>query len=161
MQLPLWLLLGRVQCWALLLGAYNYSNMYKPGKQHANADMLSRLLLPQAPEHIPVPPETIHLMDTLNSSPVTAAHIKQWTTKDPMLSKVKDLVLRGHYGRRRRFLHTTGSGRNSQCKMDVYSCRHTTRRKRASDGAATLGTSWKLENERIGTFVRLVAWNRS
>ena len=90
---------ARVQRWALLLGVYNYSIMYKPGKQHANADMLSRLPLPQAPEHVPVPPETIHLMDTLNSSPATAAYIKQWTTKDPMLSKVKDLVLRGHYGK--------------------------------------------------------------
>ena len=38
-------------------------------------------------------------MDAVNSSPVTAAHIKQWTSKDPMLSKVKDLVLRGHYGK--------------------------------------------------------------
>ena len=90
---------ARVQRWALLLGAYNYTIRYKPGKLHANADMLSRLPLPQAPERVPVPPETIHLMDAVNSSPVTASHIKQWTSKDPMLSKVKDLVLRGHYGK--------------------------------------------------------------
>ena len=90
---------ARTQRWALLLGGYNYSIMYKPGEQHANTDMLSRLPLPQAPSNVPVPPETIFLMDSLNSSPITAAHIKQWTTKDPVLSKVKDLVLRGYHGK--------------------------------------------------------------
>ena len=33
-------------------------------------------------------------METLDSSPVTSAQIKPWTTKDPLLSKVKDLILR-------------------------------------------------------------------
>ena len=51
----------------------------------------------QAPSNVPVPPETTFPMDSLNSSPITAVHIKQWTTKDPVLSKVKDLVLRGHH----------------------------------------------------------------
>ena len=59
---------------------------------HANADILSRLPLPQAPERVPVPPETIHLMDAVNSSPVTAAHIKQWTMKDPILSKEESIA---------------------------------------------------------------------
>lgn len=89
---------ARIQRWALLLGGYDYTIIYKPGEQHANADLLSRLPLSQAPSNVPIPPETIHLLETLSSSPVTATHIRQWTMKDPVLAKVKDLVLRGsHY----------------------------------------------------------------
>ena len=47
---------------------------YSVRKEHTNADMPSWLPLPQAPEH---PSKTIHLMDTLNSSPVIAGHIAQ------------------------------------------------------------------------------------
>ena len=36
----------RVQRWAILLRAYEYNMVYKPGKDHANADALSRLPLP-------------------------------------------------------------------------------------------------------------------
>ena len=36
----------RVQRWAVLLRAYEYRIVYKPGKEHANADALSRLPLP-------------------------------------------------------------------------------------------------------------------
>ena len=34
---------ARLQHWALTLGAYNYTITYKPGSQHGNADLLSRL----------------------------------------------------------------------------------------------------------------------
>lgn len=40
----------RVQRWAVLLRAYAYTMGYKPGKDYANADALSRLLLPQTNE---------------------------------------------------------------------------------------------------------------
>lgn len=86
---------GRMQRWALLLSGYDYAISYKPGTQHSNADSLSRLPLPESPVSVPLPPETIHLMEQLDSSPVTSSQIKQWTEKDPLLSKVKDLVLRG------------------------------------------------------------------
>ena len=34
-------------------------------------------------------------MDTLQASPVNATQIKNWTTADPVLSRVRDLVLKG------------------------------------------------------------------
>ena len=88
---------ARIQRWALLLGGYDYTIEYKPGDQQANADSLSRLPLPDSPSYVPMPPETIHLMETLDSFPITLAQIKQWTRRDPLLSKVKDLLLRGQH----------------------------------------------------------------
>ena len=40
---------ARIQRWALTLAAYNYTIKYKPGKEHCNADALSRLPLPVTP----------------------------------------------------------------------------------------------------------------
>lgn len=44
---------ARIQRWALTLGAYDYSIAYKAGVAHANADMLSRLPLPDIPTAFP------------------------------------------------------------------------------------------------------------
>ena len=57
--------------------------------------MLSRLPLPETPAKVPVPGETILLLDMLNSLPVTSEQIKQWTSKDPVLSKVKIMIQQG------------------------------------------------------------------
>lgn len=57
--------------------------------------MLSRLLLPEKPAKVPVPGETILLLDMLNSLSFTSEHIRQWMTKDPALSKVKIMVQQG------------------------------------------------------------------
>ena len=35
------------------------------------------------------------LLDMLNSLPVTAEQIRQWTNNDPVLSRVQTLLLRG------------------------------------------------------------------
>ena len=86
---------ARIQRWAMALGAYDYSIAYKPGGQHANADLLSRLPLPDSPTNVPIPGETVLLMSALQSSPVTANQIRQWTTRDPLLAKVRDFILRG------------------------------------------------------------------
>ena len=86
---------ARIQRWALLLGGYDYSIAYKPGQQHANADMLSRLPSTGAPSDPPVPFETTHLLETLDSSPVTSSHVRHWTAKDPTLAKVRDSVVSG------------------------------------------------------------------
>ena len=86
---------ARLQRWALILGAYNYTISYKPGDQHSNADLLSRLPLPDSPTKTPPPADIILLMETLQASPVTAQHIRQWTDKDPLLSRVRTLVLHG------------------------------------------------------------------
>ena len=83
---------ARLQRWALILNAYDYTISYKPGDQNGNADSLSRLPLP---EHTPQPADIILLMETLQASPVTAHHIRWWTDKDPLLSRVRTLVLQG------------------------------------------------------------------
>ena len=59
-----------IQIWALTLTAYNYDIKYKPGKDISDADMLSRLPLPMFPAIVPLPGETIFLMNTLESTPV-------------------------------------------------------------------------------------------
>ena len=86
---------ARIQRWALTLSAYKYTITYKPGADHANADMLSRLPLSEVPSDVPLPGETILLMDTLQGSPVSATQIKRWTDWDPVLSSVRKMVLQG------------------------------------------------------------------
>eukprot|EP00731_Ephydatia_muelleri_P004047 Em0002g223a len=83
---------SRIQRWALTLSAYCYQIEFKPGSQQGNADALSRLPLDEAPKDVPVPGDTICLMEALDScGPVTAAVIKSWTDKDPVLSRVRNL----------------------------------------------------------------------
>ena len=86
---------ARIQRWSLTLSAYNYKIQYKPGALHNNADMLSRLPLPDSPTQIPTPGETILLFDILHSLPVTANHIRKWTSQDPTLSRVRTMILQG------------------------------------------------------------------
>jgi hypothetical protein len=49
---------ARIQRWALILSAYQYSIVYRTGKDNANADALSRLPLPETPVSTYVPPES-------------------------------------------------------------------------------------------------------
>ena len=86
---------ARLQQWSLTFGAYDYIIEYKSGQQHSNADMLSRLPLPDNPAEVPIPGETILVFDMLNSLPVTAEHVKQWTNRDPVLSRVRTMIQRG------------------------------------------------------------------
>ena len=57
--------------------------------------MLSRLPLPETPTDIPMPGETILVIDMLLSLPVIVEHIRQWTMHDPILSRVRALVQQG------------------------------------------------------------------
>ena len=86
---------ARVQRWALTLSGYQYSIVYRPGSEQGNADGLSRLPLPTTPQDVPQPAETILLMERLEASLVTAAKIRIWTDKDPVLAKVRKYVLQG------------------------------------------------------------------
>ena len=58
---------GRIQRWALTLGAYDYTIQHRDGKHHANADALSRLPLPDTHQETPRPAEVVHLMEHLQS----------------------------------------------------------------------------------------------
>jgi hypothetical protein len=86
---------GRIQRWALLLSAYDYTIRYKQGKTNANADALSRLPLPSDTREIPIPAEVIHLMEHLDATPLSSSHIRQWTDQDLTLSKLKRWVMEG------------------------------------------------------------------
>ena len=86
---------SRLQRWALLLGAYNYTIQYKEGKENANADALSRLPLTTSNLDIPKPAEVIYLMEHLDTSPLTSSQIRAWTDREPLLAKVRRLVKEG------------------------------------------------------------------
>ena len=86
---------ARLQRWALILGAYSYTIEYKPGPDHANADVLSRLPLPQCATEVPIPGENLLALSMLESLPVTAKEIKSWTEKDPVLSRVRRMLATG------------------------------------------------------------------
>ena len=87
---------ARIQRWALILGAYDYTILYKPGSQHNNADLLSRLPLSK---EVPIPGETVLAMEMLfDTMPVTAKQIGTSTDRDPVLARVRDNVLKGWKG---------------------------------------------------------------
>ena len=66
---------ARIQRCALTLSAYEYTIAYKPGDQHANADSLSQLPLPEQPAQIEQPADIVLLLETLQASPVTTNDI--------------------------------------------------------------------------------------
>ena len=67
----------RIQRWALLLGGYDYTIAYKPGNEHANADMLSRFPSTSAPSDPLVPLETLSLSLT-HTHTHTHTHSEQY-----------------------------------------------------------------------------------
>ena len=86
---------GRIQRWALILGGYDYTITYKEGKNMANADALSRLPLRTPSIEVPRPPELVHLVEYLDSTPLSSRQIKRWTDQDPTLSQVRQWVQEG------------------------------------------------------------------
>ena len=79
---------ARLQRWSLLLGAYDYRIQFKPGRENLVADALSRLLLPDYPSDIPIPGETIFLIESLHNTPLHTKQIANWTNQDPVLSNL-------------------------------------------------------------------------
>ena len=86
---------SRIQRWALTLSTYNYTIRYRAGKNIGHADALSRL--PQPVSHFDVPPPANLLLLTqhLSSTSISANHIKQWTSRDPVLSCVRRFIQTG------------------------------------------------------------------
>lgn len=85
----------RIQRWALLPAAYDYELVYREGSKHGNADDLRRLLLSDTVVEVPVPGETILLMDRLEVLPVCAEDIADWTASDQVLQQVLRRVQQG------------------------------------------------------------------
>ena len=86
---------ARIQQWAILLGGYHYHIEYKPGQQNANADAFSRLPLAITPQEVPTPSEVIHMMELIDTTPVSVSQIRTQTAHDPTLSRVKEFVMNG------------------------------------------------------------------
>ena len=83
----------RVQRWSVWLRAYEYQIVYRPGRQHINADALSRLPLP---ETFPAEEEEalVLMLDEMDDAPVTTEQVRHWTAKEVTLSHVHEYVLK-------------------------------------------------------------------
>ena len=86
---------GRIQRWALILANYEYKILFRPTHKHSNADALSRLPSPTTSVEEPVPTELILLMEAIEKMPITEESIKDWTQKDPTLSRIYKYIQNG------------------------------------------------------------------
>ena len=66
-----------------------------PGKAHANADTLSRLLLSTTSTVMQLTVDNILLFECLQVSPLSVSDIRRWTDCNPISAKVKTFVLQG------------------------------------------------------------------
>ena len=69
--------------------------MYKPGQQNTNADAFTRLPLSTTPKEVPIPLEIIHMMEHIDTTPVSVSQIHTQTAYDPTLSRVTQFVTNG------------------------------------------------------------------
>lgn len=83
----------RMSRWAAFLSAYDYALSYRPGKQIAHADALSRCPLP-IPIQDPAPALSVLLIEELDT-PLTARDIAKHSAKDATLARVINWVERG------------------------------------------------------------------
>ena len=84
----------RIKRWALMLAAYEYTIQYRKGTENANADALSRLPLTEDVK-VPTISSAITVLAHLETTPVKVDNIREWTTRDPVCSKVKRYILQG------------------------------------------------------------------
>lgn len=87
---------ARIQRWALTLGAYSYRIQYKPGQANQNADALSRLPLPHdQPRTEDNRLQGVHVLDILDTGPVSRKQLEDLTTKDPVLVALREIIKEG------------------------------------------------------------------
>lgn len=87
---------ARMQRWALLLLAHNYTIQYRKGALHANADGLSRIPLPHAPIEKPSAVEVFYTSQ-LGTLPFSTSKIRRGTLSDSTLSRVMEMISTGHF----------------------------------------------------------------
>ncbi|XP_063954090.1 uncharacterized protein K02A2.6-like [Lytechinus pictus] len=85
----------RVIRWSLILAAYEYEIVYKPGSENANADALSRLPRKATAKQPPVPEEIVLLMSELEKTPTTPSRVRAMTQRDPILARVRNYTMTG------------------------------------------------------------------
>ena len=77
-----------------MLSGYNYRLRYRKGKDHGNADGVSRVPLLAIESEVSDIANEINMV-SLDHSPVTCKEVKNATEKDVVLSRVSDFVLHG------------------------------------------------------------------
>ena len=90
---------ARLQRWAIILAAYNYTLEYRSTKMMGNADALSRLPVDVAPEEF----ESNILLVESQNTPIKASQVAKETKKDATLNKILQSVISG----RESLLNTT------------------------------------------------------
>eukprot|EP00731_Ephydatia_muelleri_P014454 Em0008g174a len=72
----------------------------RSAREQSNADGLSRLPIEEAPKEVFLPGEMVLTLGALSDEdcPVTVTSIRAWTARDPILARVKALVLGGWPG---------------------------------------------------------------
>ena len=86
---------ARLQRWAILLSAYDYTIHYKSTTDHGNADGLSRLPLPITTPTMDTQGAIMFNIGQVQALPVTFQHIQKATRRDVILSKVFRYVIEG------------------------------------------------------------------
>ena len=86
---------ARLQCWALLLFAYNYTIEFRPTAAHANADGLSRLPLTFM-HPVQIFSETsVFNVAQIMMLPLSFLQLEQATRTDPVLGQVYQFIQQG------------------------------------------------------------------
>ena len=89
---------SRMQRWALMLSAYDYTIEHRSGIKNSNADALSRLPMQNTVDEseVKIPGDVVFVLDHLNQqTTTTAAQIRNHTRRDPILAKVLQHVQSG------------------------------------------------------------------
>ena len=83
---------ARLQRWALILMAHNYSLTCRSSQKHGNCDVLSRFPI----EGPPIAAELrVNYFTKIDELPVTAKQIAEETRKNPLLAKAYDFTMSG------------------------------------------------------------------
>ena len=85
---------ARLQRWAIMLSAYDYTIEYIPGTSNCCADCLSRLPMLDQPIDSA---EKVHVLIQTEELPVTASQIAKESLKDEQLSTVMKAVQHGQW----------------------------------------------------------------
>jgi len=66
---------SQIQRWALFLSGYQYDLVHREGKKNSNADCLSRLQLTDTTTNVPIPGDTVMLMNCLEASLIKSLYL--------------------------------------------------------------------------------------
>ena len=83
---------SKIERWALTLSAYNYTLVYRQGREHQNADCMSRL--PHSKPKSTLCENQVMMM-SLDRAPVTAEDVKKASLTDRVISQVIEYTLNG------------------------------------------------------------------